>query len=292
MYGATRTTPYFSMEQHRQHPTSLWSNTDNTILLYGATRTTPYFYIEQHGQHHTYVWSNTDNTILLYGATRTTPYFSIEQHRQHHTYVWSNTDNTILMYGATRATPYFPMTTQEHHTYILQHRQHHTSLLLHRCYTIIASGYMSQGKNTSPPTTLLNTITMVKLSHPPFKVYSLSDHNQIIIIVQINVDTVSINIIITIDVRAGLDVRQAWAWVLCACTVCVNACVHSNTYTCSVCLLGWRIITDGQEETRGRGGPVQQYQMKSGLSLSCLHWFILPLRSKNSLESGCCTVLR
>ena len=87
---ATRTTPYLCMEQHGQHHTTLWSNTDNTILMYGATRTTPttpYFSMEQHGQHHTYVWSNTDNTILMYGATRTTPYLCMEQHEQHHTYI-------------------------------------------------------------------------------------------------------------------------------------------------------------------------------------------------------------
>ena len=107
------------MEQHRQQHTSLWSNTDNTILLYGetqthtillygVTQTTPYFCMEQHGQHHeqfrqhcTSLWSNTDNTILvsdntilLYGATQTTLYFSVEQYGQHHNSLWSNTDNS------------------------------------------------------------------------------------------------------------------------------------------------------------------------------------------------------
>ena len=101
MYGTTRTTPYFSMEQHGQDHTYVWSNTDNTILLYGATRTTPYLCMEQHGQHHTYVWSNTSNTILLYdytGATRATPY----------------------LYITTRATPYISIATQVLHCHSLR----------------------------------------------------------------------------------------------------------------------------------------------------------------------------
>ena len=85
------------MRQYRQHHTSLWGNTGNTILTCGATRATqatPYLCMGQRRQHHTY------------GATQATPYLHMGQHGQRHTYIWGNTGNTILTDGAMRATPY------------------------------------------------------------------------------------------------------------------------------------------------------------------------------------------
>ena len=102
--------------------------------------------------------SNTSNTILIYCNTSNTIHL--------HGYTGA-TRATPYLYIATRTTPYISVATQVLHYYSL------------RLYAI---GQKYFPTHHPPPFYNINTITMVKLSHPPFKVYSLSDHNQIIII--------------------------------------------------------------------------------------------------------------
>ena len=131
----------------------------------------------------------------MYGATRTTPYLCMEQHGQHHTYVWSNTSNTILLYdytGATRATPYLYYITTQATPYISIATQvlHYHSLRLYA--GAIGQKYF--------PTHHPSQYNNYGETFPPAIQQSIRPQSDIII-VQINVDTVSINIIITSDVQ-------------------------------------------------------------------------------------------
>ena len=150
------------MGQRGQHHTSLWGNTGNTILMYGATRATP------RRQHHTSLWGNAGNTILMYGATRATPYFFMGQRGQHHTYVWGNVGNTIIfMHGAMRTTCTIIIslcsnTGNTMHTYY-DIVWGNTILygLCGRHHSVYTHMHTAKNESTSPPTTLLQTLTNV-----------------------------------------------------------------------------------------------------------------------------------